>query len=158
MLLKIIKWFLAFFRKAEKESTIKYVPVDEPLPIVDEPKPKKLKWDTKEDARHSVRVMCDNAGLSVREKNIICAVIQAESNFDINAINKNIQGGKVMSTDWGICQINDYYHIGTGKFFTSVDEVLTVPEKSVSFIIQQYKLGNLTWWIAYRNGSYKKYL
>jgi len=129
-------------------------PVPTPEPIV----PKYL-WDTPENTRHSVRVICDESGLTVQEKNLICAVIKAESGFYNTAVNYNKNSkGVVTSTDWGICQINDRFHIGKGKTFPTVDYVLQNPDKVVRWMIEMYRKGNLSWWCAFTNGSYKKYL
>lgn len=160
--------FLAFFfgLKKPKEDIvdeIEYIPTpppplpEPPAPPMPEPTPKYL-WDTTANARHSVRVICDEEGLSVPEKNLITAVIAGESGFKNLAKLENKKEGKVWSTDWGICQINDYFHIGPGKTFPSVKYVLENPDKVVRWMIKQYRAGNLGWWVAYKNGSYKKYL
>lgn len=115
-------------------------------------------WSTRDKARYSCRVIMDTYGLRWIEKDLLCAVIEAESGFKINAKNENKKGGKVLSTDWGICQINDFYHIGKGKYFASVEEVLMKPEKSVQFMIEQYNAGHLDWWIAYKSGAFRKFL
>lgn len=121
--------------------------------------PSNYKWDTPENTRHSVRVICDEEGLMVHQKNLICAVIQGESGFLNTAINHNRNAkGETTSTDWGICQVNDYWHIGKGKTFPSVEYVLQNPDKVVRWMIKCYRAGHLNWWIAYKNGSYKKYL
>lgn len=131
-------------------------PVPVPAPV--EPKPN-LVWDTPENARKSVRIICDEEKLSLSEKNLICAVIMGESGFKNTAKNFNKNAaGVTLSTDWGICQINDHYHIGTGKTFPSVAYVLENPDKVVRWMIKMYRAGHLNWWIAYKSGAYKKYL
>ena len=115
-------------------------------------------WTTKEKVRHSCRVIMDEFNLSWKAKDLLCAVIQAESGFKIDAKNENKKNGKVLSTDWGICQINDYWHIGKGKGFKSIEEVLAKPEKSVRFMVEMYLHGKLGLWCAFTNGQYKKYL
>jgi len=124
-----------------------------------EEKPEPYKWDTPENARHSTRVICDEEGLKLQEKNLICAVIMAESGFKNSAkcINKR-KDGTVSSTDWGIGQINDHWHIGPGKSFPSVDYVLHNPDAVVRWMIKMYRGGSLKLWVAYQNGSYKRYL
>lgn len=120
---------------------------------------KKYEWDTPEKARHSVRVICDEEGLTVAEKNLICAVIMAESAFKNTARcdNRNA-AGVITSSDYGICQINTRYHIGKGLSFPSVQYVLENPDKVVRWMIKMYRMGHLNWWVAYVNGSYKKFL
>src|SRR5689334_6112605 len=50
-------------------------------PSTPEHAPTYLLWDTPEHARHSVRVLCDEEGLSVKDKNDLCATIGAESGW-----------------------------------------------------------------------------
>lgn len=121
-----------------------------------------LLWDTPTQVRHSIRVMCDNAGLSVRDKNILCACIQQESNFIPTAIGKPNSDG---TQDFGLCQYNNgknshgqAYWIGPGAAFSSVDEVLKNPEKNVRVMIDMFKAGHQAWWASYSTGAYKKWL
>lgn len=116
-------------------------------------------WDTPENAKHSVRVICDEEGLALADKNILCAVVEGESGFYNTAKNENKRAdGTVSSIDWGICQINDRYHIGVGKDFPSVDYVLANPDKAVRWMTKMYKAGLIDLWCAYSNGSYRKFL
>lgn len=117
------------------------------------------KWDTPENARHSVRVIGDEEGLTWTEKDIICACIQQESGFNNAAIcrNKNKQG-VVTSSDWGIVQCNDFWWIGQGKLFPSVEYVVNNPDIMVRWMIKRYKQGHLNWWVSYSSGAYKKYM
>lgn len=143
--------------------------VDEVIPIDATPPPPaqpitpdslvpKYLWDTPENARHSVRVICDEEGLSVADKNTLCSVISCESGFNTQAKNENKDtSGKVVSTDYGICQFNDFYYIGSGKPIASVDEALNNPEKCVRVMIQQFKAGNLKHWVCFSSGKYKSY-
>lgn len=124
----------------------------------------KYDWSDKQKTRKSCRIIMDEEGLTgvvdkvtgLKAKDLLCAVIMAESGMDTQAVNYNTDQYK--SVDWGICQINDHYWIGAGKSFASVKEVLEKPELSVRFLVKQYKSGNLKWWYGYKNGSYKKYL
>ena len=138
-------------------------PLEQPLPV---PPPidtnQSLKWDTTADARHSARVIMDEMGLTgvvdrktgLKAKDLLCAVIQAESGFKVRAYNKNRNG----SSDHGIVQMNTEFWIGPGKHFASVEEVYSNPEKSIRFMVDAYKKGKLTWWYGYVNKSYLKYL
>lgn len=154
---------------------------DAPQEVKKEPEIVKL-WDTKENIRHSCRVICDEEGLAVSDKNDMVATIQAESGFNLTIKNLNgkwknkldengnqiydkqtgvpIREYVVLSTDWGLCQINDYWNIGAGKPFPSVDFVLNNPEKVVRWMCGEWKRGEFSKqkWIAYKNGSYKNYL
>ncbi len=118
-----------------------------------------LLWVTPKQAWHSVRVMCDNESLSYGEKNLICAVIYQESEFKNGAVcrNKDKQGN-ILSSDWGLCQINDYWHCGKGKTFPSAKYVVAHPEEAVGFMLKMYRLGLLKLWVGYSSGAYKKWL
>lgn len=114
-------------------------------------------WDTPQHIRRNVRVMCDEAGLSYALKNTICAIIKQESNWNPKAKNiYNTNGTK----DWGLLQINDHvgYWIGEGLYFSSVDEVLNNPEKSVKFIIGMAQRNKLNFWSSYKFGAYRRWL
>jgi hypothetical protein len=112
-----------------------------------------LLWDTPEQARHSARVIMDEYGLSWATKNLLCAIIKAESGFNIHAVNHNPH-----SSDFGIVQMNDRLWIGPGKYFSSVEEVYNNPAKSVRFLVDAYIKNRLGWWMAYTNGSYRRFL
>lgn len=126
--------------------------VVQPLPSVGEMPP--YKWDTVANVRHSVRVICDEEGLTVEQKNTMCATIQAESEFNTHARNDNKVNGRVTSTDWGLCQWNSYWH---GKEITP-DEAVNNPEKAVRLMCSYWKANKRTLWVAYSTGRYKKYL
>jgi hypothetical protein len=170
-ILDAIKYFFSvFFLKADevKEHEMNWDAIAVKPPQVKEsapsatPAPETIgepyKWDTTANSRHSVRVICDEMGLTLAEKNLICACIQQESNFNNKAIGRNMKDGKVLSTDWGIVQINDYWHVGPGKKWSSVQQILDNPDKAVKWMIQMYKQGLLKLWVSYTSGAYKKYL
>lgn len=115
----------------------------------------KYDWSTQEKARHSVRVICDEEGLTVKDKNDLCATVGGESGWRPEAIGKiNFDGTR----DYGIVQVNEKYWIGKDKLFPSTDYVLNNPEVCVRWMCKQWKAGNKNWWYAYKNGSYKKYM
>ena len=125
-----------------------------------------LKWDTQKDAMHSVRVLCDELKLNWEQKAIICSCIWQESNFlnyrkpgvPMQGFNKDPKTGKVLSTDWGICQVNDYWNIGPKKVWPSKEFVVQNPEKMVRWMIQCYKQGRLNLWSSYKFGAYKQWM
>lgn len=83
--------------------------------------------------------------------------VHCESNFNPRCVHPNIVNGKTVSTDYGICQINDYYHIGPGKDFPSVDYVLTNPEACVRWMAQMFKAGKADMWVCHLRGMFKFY-
>lgn len=115
----------------------------------------KLFWDTPEQAKHSVRVICDEEGLPFYLKNIMTDCVEQESGFRTQAKheNKNRQG-VTTSTDWGIAQINDYYNIGPGKPFSSVAYVLANPEADIRWMARMFKAGKANLWSSYSTGAY----
>ncbi len=126
-----------------------------------------LAWGDASSARLSVRKICDDEnityshslGHTVSDKEIICACIRQESDFNKNATHSNKdRSGKIVSTDYGIAQINDFYHIGVGKDFPSADYVLNNPEACVRYMIRMMKAGKLSMWVSYTSGAYRQWL
>lgn len=131
-----------------------------PLVIQDVPAPPapSYLWDTRENARHSVRLICDEEGLAPEEKNLICQVISCESGFNAKEIHPNKdEKGNIFSTDYGIVQVNDFYHIGASKDFPSVQYVLANPSYCVRWMIKMYKSGKLNMWVCYKTAMYKNF-
>lgn len=159
-MIELLQYLLALFLKPkEQPNQPEPMPTPAPQPITP-PTPKYL-WDNPVNVRHSIRVLCDEMGMSVKDKNDMCATIQAESGgkFNTKAVNQNKVGNKLYSTDWGLCQWNDYYH---GKEISGGPdgEAMNNPEKAVRLMGYYWKKGELyrCWWIAYKNGLYKRYL
>lgn len=134
-------------------------------------------FDTPQNTEHSVRLLCDAEALTWDQKNELAGTIWGESRFKnfkedgTPVINLNYEehtdgtfildaeGNKILSsTDYGLCQINDHYHIGAGKDFPSVDYVMQNPRKVVEWMIKMYKAGKIDLWDAHLNGSYKEYV
>lgn len=141
------------------------------IPVI--PSSETLLWDTQKDAYHSVRVLCDDAGLSYAKtipvngilyapKDIICACIYQESRFKIQTKGPINSNG---THDWGIAQYNDGKNskgvplwIGPGSYFIDTAEVLANPEKCVKLMIDMYKQGHLNWWSSFSTNAYKQWL
>lgn len=162
ILLKALEAFFRFLLRIPKNEPIIQdmepkeidtpVSPETPLPV------QKYLWDTKANARHSVRVICDEEGLTVEQKNELCATVACESGFNPHAINRNMVAGKLSSTDYGICQINDYWHIGEGKSFISSNYVLQNPEECIRWMCKQWKAGRARMWVCWLRGMYQSYL
>ncbi len=105
-------------------------------------------WDTPANCRHNVRVIADMEGLTVDKKDDFSKTIHCESNYNPKCIHPNIVNGHVSSTDFGIAQINDYWHIGPGKDFPSSDYVLNNPEACVRWMAKQWLAGNGRLWVC----------
>ena len=172
-LVRFLEWL---FPHAWKDMEMEYIPpmpsLDNdpivPVEVIKQPVEETLLWDTVEHARHSVRVICDEEGLTVQDKNDLCATVGAESGWQSYYLSgpkkglpvkfENKKGDLVWSTDWGICQINTYYHIGLGKTFPDYQYVLDNPELCIRWMCKQWKAGHADWWIAYKTQAYKKFL
>ena len=129
-------------------------PATPPVPSIDTLIPD---WTNHANARHNVRVLCDLEGLTEKQKNDLSQTVHCESNYNIECVHPNIVNGQVSSTDYGICQINDYWHIGTGKDFPSVAFVMANPEATVRFMCKQFKAGNARAWVCYLKNMYLNY-
>lgn len=116
------------------------------------PTPPKYLWDTRENCRHSVRVICDEEGLTVAQKNDLSSTVHCESNYYPRCVHPNTINGRVSSTDWGIAQVNDFWHIGNGKDFPSTEYVLDNPEACVRWMCRQWKAGNGRLWVCKLKG------
>ncbi len=146
--------------------------VTSPVPLVGQ-----YVFDTPTEAEHSVRLLCDAEALSWEQKNELAGTIWGESRFknfkedgtplvhlnyeehEDGTFILDAEGNKILSsTDYGLCQINDHYHIGAGKDFPSVDYVMQNPRKVVEWMINMYKAGKINLWDAHLNGSYKNYI
>lgn len=169
---KIFKW------DSPQQISLNSMPANQPPDAMPGPQPSPIPksipvdpdsivyaWDTPSHNYHNTRVLCDKAGFSVEEKNVLCACIYEESNFynylpDGNPVkHENLNGdGTIASTDWGICQINDYYNIGSGKPFSTVQYVLATPQSAVSFMIEAWLRNEQSLWDSYKLGEYKKWL
>lgn len=142
------------------------VPTAPPITETAPPTPSELLWDTVANAKHSVRVICDEEGLSWKDKNDLCATVGAESGWQsyylsgpkkgLPVIRKNYdKKGVWWSTDWGIAQINDYFHIKEGSILPSHEYVLDNPETSIRWMCRRWLEGKSHWWVAFNDGSYK---
>lgn len=124
-----------------------------------------LPWNTTESLTHenwhNVRVICDLVGLTYSQKEILTACVWQESDFMTSPRpNQNkLKNGTVWSADYGIVQVNDYYNIGPGKPFPTIQYVLDNPEACIRWMAGILKsTGRLQPWASYTTGAYKKYL
>lgn len=139
-------------KQAPKPPT---VPQDAPKPIEPVPVPltPKYAWTTPSEARHSVRLICDEEGLTVQQKNDLSKTVHCESGYHTQAVHPNLYNGKLASTDRGIAQWNDHYHGGE----ITNDEAFNDPEKAIRLMCKYVKRGQLKLWVCYSSGLYKQY-
>lgn len=134
-------------------------PTSPPLPTPTNPDVLVTDWSQPKNAYHNVRVLCDLAGLSVAQKNLICACVYQESEFKNTAIDHDRnEEGVITSTDWGLCQINDFYQVGPGKPFSSAQEIVDNPQQAVQFMIDMFLAGHLNLWVSYSSRAYVPWL
>lgn len=140
----------------KKQSNVN-IPTSETTPVAEIPKPETLKydWSTQEKARYSVRMICDEEGLSVKDKNDLCATVGAESGWKPRqrSLKANFDG----TYDHGIIQLNEKYWIGEGKLYPNIEAVYNDPEGCIRWMCRNWKR-NKNWWYAYKNGSYLRYM
>jgi hypothetical protein len=156
-LLDLINWFTNPRTAMEPQNAPQPTPQPEPVAQPSEPvtpvvAQNLLLWDTFENRRHSVRVICDEEGLTWQQKQDLSATVHCESDYNPACVHPNIVNGKVSSTDYGIAQINDYWHIGPGKDFPSKEYVLENPEACIRWMCRQWKAGNARAWVCYLKG------
>lgn len=151
-------------QKLKPQPPIVPIEPDVPPPAPTTPPASKYLWVLPADVKHSVRVICDEEGLSVADKNILDACVHQESQYDTKVISKPNKNG---TRDYGLCQFNDgknaagkAYWIGAGAAFATTDEVLSNPEKCVRIMAREFKRGEAgkREWVSYASGAYKKYL
>ena len=159
---KVLPWLalMVSWIKSGKQSAMPSIPAEIlPDPVVTPPVLKYL-WDTPSNVRHSVRVICDDEELDWEQKNTLTATIGGESQYNTKAVHPNYMFNKttgeryLASTDWGLCQWNDYWH---GKEIPP-DVAMNDPERAVRLMCSYWKRGQRNLWIAYKNKLYKKYL
>lgn len=109
------------------------------------PEPK-YNWDNPQNVRKSIRIICDEEGLTLKQKNEITETINCESGFKTNAVNKNTNG----TSDYGIIQANSYWYIGKGKPIPSIEVALNDPTFCVRIMARAFKNGRAKDWICYR--------
>lgn len=152
------------------------VPQAQPVPVTPVANPDALlPWTSIENNRHNVRAIADLQGLTEQQKNNMSQTIHCESGYrtdicNINLTNKttrqcsygNLQttytqiqdeGLKVSSTDYGLCQWNDYFH---GKEITP-DESINNPQKAVELMCSYVKSGQLREWVCWSKGLAENY-
>lgn len=171
MLKAIIQALLNFFIKNPMPMPIKPTPIQPPVPI-----PAAYLWDTVDEVKHSIRIICDEEGLNLEQKNTMYATIGGESEYILDAVCLNLSNGESVSTryaqivnerqillqkgitilsiDYGLCQWNGYYH---GKEITPSESV-NDPEKAVRLMCGYWLRGQRNQWIAYKSGRYLKFM
>lgn len=84
------------------------------------------------------------------DQDIFAAVLYCESGMDPKAVNRNKNG----TTDYGICQFNDYWY----KDIISPDTALNNPKAALYIMARMWQKGRQKDWICYRNKAYIPWL
>lgn len=162
--MKFLLWLIDFFSSVKMPPPMTPDPVPTPTPPtpitppVEAPSvPQDLLWSTPENARHSVRVICDEEGLTYKQKDDLSRTVHCESGYQPKLVHPNVVNGKVSTIDYGIAQINDYWHIGPGKDFPSKEYVLANPEACIRWMAREWKAGRGRQWVCYAKGMSEHY-
>ena len=122
-------------------------------------------WTSQKANYHNVGVIADRVGLSASQKLILRGCIYQESTFwnvlpngkPVTNINHFKDGS--ISKDFGIAQVNDYWNIGPGKPFPSVQYVVDHPEEVITWMARIYKRTNaLKPWASYTSRAYQQWI
>lgn len=84
------------------------------------------------------------------DEDIFVAVLYCESGMNPKAVNRNKNG----TTDFGICQFNDYWY----RAQISPETALRQPEIALNVMAQAWATGHQNDWICYRNKRYTSWL
>jgi hypothetical protein len=155
-LIKILKWFWLSLQKPRTiPKVIEYVPPEIKEPKEENQFPKPLGWKgTKREVENEVRRVCKDENMPDNLTQEVLCTIAAESYFSIDAIFKNKNG----TEDLGLCQYNTYWYIGKGKPIPDRETALNDPEFCVRVMCRQFKRGNQKDWIAWKSGSYLRFM
>jgi hypothetical protein len=165
---KIIRLLLELYKQHKASKTPVIItpepPLEPPKPMIKKIDenfmpvvvPSSVKWaDYQEFKKDELREMTLAIGRAVGLDNKkvveLLATIEKESGYNPNCVNDNGS-----SKDWGICQMNDYWYIGTNKPIASIEEALGNPNKCVRVMAEKFKKGHAKDWIAFRNGAYRE--
>ncbi len=161
-LLERLKKLLNELLKKELPKPIDSVPI--------EVKPEKIDWrkwyvgrgwkeyaeEGKKEAFRMAKRKCEEAGFDEKRTTEFLATIMAESGWNVFCINENKINGKVVSTDFSLTQLNDYWYLRPRNL--TGEQVMNNPELAVDIMIDGWKRGREDDWIAHRNGGYRNFL
>ncbi len=160
-------WSIVQFFSKKKSVVIDSVPIESiSQPIPQPPQPVSMtdiQQLVKTNNRNGFIGMCKRIakeeGLTPELTTNLLATLECEANFNNELIhpNNNAQG-KTLSTDFYICQINDFYHIGKSKEFPSIQYVHDHPDEVVRWMCKMFKAGKARLWVCYSKNLYQKYL
>jgi hypothetical protein len=180
---RILEWILVVDKAAARlESWYYERNMNEPTSVPGAPIPPVvpnpdalLPWTSIENNRHNVRAIADLQGLTEQQKNNMSQTIHCESGYRTDICNINLtdkttrqcsysdlqatyikiqaEGLEVSSTDFGICQWNDWFH---GKEITP-DESINNPQMAVELMCSYVKSGQLREWVCWNKGLAERY-
>lgn len=108
-----------------------------PNPVIIPPVIEKYLWNTNENIRHSIRVIGNEEGLTVIQKDLACDIPWCESRYVIR------QRGIIDPRDRGLFQWNSHYHPEI------TDEIAFNPEKNARLGCKAIKAGKVhAYWSA----------
>lgn len=111
-------------------------------------------WGNPVIARHNLRVICDQEGLTFAMKELVSRTVHCESGYSIKATHPNLDAaGRLRSEDYGICQWNDKYHGSEISPYAAMND----PERACRLMARYAKAGQLRQWVCYSSGLYLQY-
>ena len=120
--------------EVKKNEVTPYKPINEvippmnpniPLPV----NPPKYLWGNIAEVRHSIRLICDEEGMTLLQKNMCCDIASCESQF-----NPSVRG-RIDPRDRGLFQWNSRWHPEI------TDEIAFDPEKNTRLACKAIKQG-----------------
>lgn len=130
-------------------------PIVEPEPIK-EPEP----MPEPETLQAMARRVCKEVGLTTEMTRHLMATIHGESGWNPKARGRNYdkKTKKLLSTDWGLCQLNDKWYVGPKCEIKTPEEAIANPEKCVRVMAKAWKKGRAVDWRAYKYKSYLSFI
>lgn len=120
---------------------------------------KRRAYNKKMDYRAFALGAGKDEGLTEDLLHAMVACIEVESGYNPHAIHLNItQTGMVDSIDFGIVQVNDFFHIGAGLEFPTPKYVLNHPQECIRWMAKMFKAGKANLWSSYASGEYQSHL
>ncbi len=161
-LLELLEKLLPLVKKTEVIDNVPIVPTPQWTPVNEwdvQNRSKKFgdyPLDKKKKLFIMARQVCLDKNLSPQMTAELLATIFGESFWNPFCQNENKVNGKVVSTDFGLTQLNDFYFLKPRKM--TGEEAMLNPKLCVEIMADNFKQGHADYWIAHRNQSFRAYL
>ena len=152
---RIMVWLKSLFAK-------KTIPVPIVIPTPPAPVIHSIAWCggdlTERQAMFSLaQTVAKNMILGSEITEEFLATIWGESGFNQWCENQNKNSkGEVVSTDFGIAQLNDYWYLK--PLGMTGEEAIADPQRCLTVMATAFKNGRADDWCAHKNGGYLKFM